>query len=89
MALGAQAGDVLRPVTGHGLRLIGLGLLLGFAGAYFLMKLFAGALHGVSAHDPWSFAIVGALLLAVGLVASLSPGARGYAFGPPGGASHE
>lgn len=73
MALGAQARDVLRLVTGHGIRLIGLGLLFGFVGAYFLMKLFARSLHGVSAHDPLSFALVGLLLLSVGLVASYIP----------------
>ncbi len=73
MALGAQARDVLRLVTGHGIRLIGLGLLFGFVGAYFLMQLFARSLHGVSAHDPLSFALVGLLLLSVGIVASYIP----------------
>ncbi len=34
MALGAQAGDVLRMITAHGMRLIGLGLVVGFVGAY-------------------------------------------------------
>lgn len=73
MALGAQARDVLRLVTGHGIRLIALGLVIGFVGAYFLMKLFARSLHGVSAHDPFSFALVGLLLLGVGLIASYIP----------------
>ncbi|MGZ5023824.1 MAG: ABC transporter permease, partial [Chthoniobacterales bacterium] len=50
MALGAQAADVLRMITGHGLRLIGLGLAIGIVGALFLMQLLSGNLHGVSAH---------------------------------------
>ncbi len=73
MALGAQYGDVMRLVTGHGIRLIGIGLAIGFCGAWFLMKLFAGALHGVSAHDPLSFILVGLVLLLVGSVASYIP----------------
>ena len=38
MALGAQSADVLRMIAGHGMRLIGLGLGVGFLGAYFLMQ---------------------------------------------------
>lgn len=73
MALGAQAGDVMRMVTGHGVRLIGLGLLIGFVGAFFLTRLLAGSLEGVSAHDPLSFALVPFILLTVGLVACYLP----------------
>ena len=73
MALGAQAADVLRMVTGQGMRLIGLGLLIGFAGAFFLMKLLVGSLHGVSAHDPLSFGLVGLILAIVGFAACYLP----------------
>ncbi len=89
MALGAQAGDVMRLVTGHGVRLIGIGLAIGFVGAWFLMKLFAGALHGVSAHDPLSFAIVGFLLLAVGLIASYIPARAATRLNPLEALRHE
>ncbi len=73
MALGAQAADVLRLVTGQGLRLIGLGLFIGFVGAFFLTQLLAGSLSGVTAHDPLSFTIVPLLLLCVGLLACYLP----------------
>ncbi len=73
MALGAQTGDVLRLVTGQGLRLILLGLAIGFVSAYFLTKLLAGSLHGISAHDPPSFALVPVILFVVGLVACYLP----------------
>ena len=73
MALGAQASDVLRIVTGHGLRLIVLGLVIGFVGAYFLTQLLAGSLHGISAHDPISFVLVPLILFAVGLLACYLP----------------
>ncbi len=73
MALGAQAADVLRMITGHGLRLIGLGLAIGVVGAFFLMQLLAGSLHGISAHDPVSFIFVPLLLFIVGLIACYVP----------------
>ncbi|HEX7516812.1 MAG TPA: ABC transporter permease [Chthoniobacterales bacterium] len=73
MALGAQTSDVLRLVTGQGLRLILLGLAIGFVSAYFLTKLLAGSLHGISAHDPPSFALVPVILLVVGLMACYLP----------------
>lgn len=72
MALGAQTRDVLRLVTGKGLRLIALGLAIGFVTAFFLTKLMASALE-VSAHDPLSFAVVGVLLFSVGLIACYIP----------------
>jgi putative ABC transport system permease protein len=73
MALGAQTGDVLRLVTGQGLRLILTGLAIGFVTAFFLAKLLAGSLHGISAHDPPSFAIVPLILFLVGLAACYLP----------------
>ncbi len=73
MALGAQTSDVLRLVTGQGLRLILLGLAIGFISAYFLTKLLAGSLHGISAHDPPSFALVPLILFVVGLAACYLP----------------
>jgi putative ABC transport system permease protein len=73
MALGAQTTDVLRLVTGQGLRLILLGLVIGFVSAYFLTKLLSGSLHGISAHDPPSFAVVPMILLVVGLAACYLP----------------
>jgi putative ABC transport system permease protein len=73
MALGAQTGDVLRLVTGQGLRLVLTGLVIGFVCAYFLTKLLAGSLHGISAHDPPSFALVPVILFVVGLAACYLP----------------
>jgi putative ABC transport system permease protein len=73
MALGAQASDVLRMVTTHGVRLIGLGLAIGLIGAFFITRLLAGSLEGVSAHDPLSFLLVPLILFAVGLLACYLP----------------
>ncbi|HEV2841298.1 MAG TPA: ABC transporter permease [Chthoniobacterales bacterium] len=73
MALGAQTSDVLRLVTGQGLRLVLTGLAIGFVSAFFLAKLLAGSLHGISAHDPPSFALVPLILFVVGLAACYLP----------------
>jgi putative ABC transport system permease protein len=73
IALGAQAADVFRLVTGHGVRLILLGLTIGFIGAYFLTKVLSSSLEGISPHDPLSFSIVPPMLFLVGLIACYLP----------------
>jgi len=55
------------------LRLIGLGLVIGLAGAYFLVLLLRDSLEQVSAHDPFSFTVLPLLLLTVGLLACYFP----------------
>lgn len=73
MALGAQAADVLRLVSGHGIRLIGTGLVIGVFFAFFLTRLLRSNLEGVSPHDPISFGIVSGVLLLVGMLACYLP----------------
>lgn len=88
MALGAQARDVLRLVTGQGVRLIIVGLLVGFVAAYFLTKLMASNIE-VSAHDPVSFAFVGLLLFSVGLLACYFPARTAMRLDPIEALRHE
>jgi ABC-type antimicrobial peptide transport system permease subunit len=88
MALGAQARDVFRLVTGQGLRLIVIGLAIGFVASYFLTKLMASILE-VSPHDPFSFAIVGVLLFAVGLIACYLPARSAMRLDPIEALRHE
>ena len=88
MALGAQARDVFKLVTGQGLRLIVIGLLIGFAGSYFLTKLMANSIE-VSAHDPYSFGIVGVLLFVVGLSACYLPARSAMRLDPIEALRHE
>ncbi|PYJ83724.1 MAG: hypothetical protein DME22_15050 [Verrucomicrobia bacterium] len=76
MALGAQQRDVLAMVLRQGLRLVGVGLLIGLAGALALARLLRGLLFGVSPSDPITFAAVPLLLLCVALLACWLPARR-------------
>jgi predicted permease len=73
MALGAEAGDIVRLVLRQGLRLIAPGLVLGFLAALFATRALAGALYGVSHADPLTLAGVAALTALVSLAACYLP----------------
>jgi putative ABC transport system permease protein len=76
MALGAQAGDVLKLVVGHGLVLTLIGVVLGVATAFALTRLMSSLLYGVTATDPLTFVIVPALLVLVAVVSCYLPASR-------------
>jgi putative ABC transport system permease protein len=76
LALGAQAGDVLRLVLKQGMLLVLLGIALGMAGAIALTRLLADLLYGVSPTDATTFFTVAMLLSAVALLACWIPARR-------------
>ena len=88
MLIKTPAFAVIKLVTGQGLRLIVIGLVIGFAGSYFLTKLMASSIE-VSAHDPYSFAIVGVLLFTVGLIACYLPARSAMRLDPIKALRHE
>jgi len=75
-ALGAEEAQVLRMVLGQGLRLAGVGLILGLAAAGAGTRVLAGFLHEVSPTDPLTFVVVGVGVVAVALLASWLPARR-------------
>jgi putative ABC transport system permease protein len=76
MALGAQAGDVLRLVIGQGMRLVLAGVLVGLLASSALTRLMKGMLFGVSATDPLTFVVISSLLAIVALLACWIPARR-------------
>jgi putative ABC transport system permease protein len=89
MALGAQARDIFSFVVKQGLRLIGLGILLGLLGAYAVTRFLSQALYGVTATDPLTFALVAGLLLATALAACVIPARRATQVDPLIALRHE
>jgi len=82
MALGADAGRMLRVVLRQGMTLALVGVVLGVVLAYGLTRLLASLLFGVKASDPFTFAAVAAILTAVALVATYIPARRATAVDP-------
>jgi putative ABC transport system permease protein len=82
MALGAQTHDVLRLIVAQGFKLVALGLAIGLAGAFALMRVIASLLFGVTTKDPLTFAAVGILLAFVALLACYIPARRATRLDP-------
>jgi ABC-type antimicrobial peptide transport system permease subunit len=82
MALGARPADVLRMVVGDGLRLAGIGIVIGLAGAVAATRVTSAYLLGANALDVPAFVAVTAVLLAVSCVASYLPARRAASTDP-------
>jgi putative ABC transport system permease protein len=82
MALGAQRGDVLALVLGEGLRLAGIGVALGAAGAIATTRWLRSELYETSATDPVTFVLAAVVLAVIGAAATLVPARRATAIDP-------
>jgi predicted permease len=76
LALGAQVSDVLKMILGQGMAVIGIGLVIGLAAAFALMRLLRSLLFGVGENDPLTFAAITLVLLLVALIACYIPARR-------------
>jgi predicted permease len=79
MALGADRRKVLKMILQQGMTLTLIGVVLGMAGAYVLMKYLESLttmLFGVTPRDPWTYGLAAGLLTVVALVACLVPARR-------------
>ena len=82
MALGGGRAEMLRMVLLQAMRLAGAGVMLGLGIAWGASRLLATLLFGVKATDPVTFAVVGAALLLVALVAVVAPARKAASMQP-------
>jgi putative ABC transport system permease protein len=73
LALGAQAGDVLKLVVGQGMKLTLIGLAVGLAASLPVARAMKSLLFGVGAGDPTTFAVIALLLVFTALLACYLP----------------
>jgi putative ABC transport system permease protein len=76
LAVGATPGRLLRQVMHSGLRVAGVGLLIGLGVALVAGRLLASQLYGVTATDPVVMGQTVAIVIAVAALASLLPAWR-------------
>jgi putative ABC transport system permease protein len=76
MALGAQAGDVLKMILTQGLKLALIGVVIGLAAAFALTRWMESLLFGVRPTDPLTFGVIAVALLCVSLLACYVPARR-------------
>jgi putative ABC transport system permease protein len=76
MALGAERGNVLLLIVSDGMKLAGVGIVIGVAVAFVLSKVMSSLLFGVGQVDAFTFAAVSIGALAVALLACYIPARR-------------
>jgi putative ABC transport system permease protein len=76
MALGARAADVQHMVLGQGMKLTGIGMLIGFVVALALTRLMAALLFEVQPGDPLVYAVIAMLLGVIAAAACWLPSRR-------------
>jgi predicted permease len=76
MALGAEPTQIAALMFGSGLRLAGVGVVLGLGAAWGLTRFMQALLYGVRPGDPLTFAFAAGMLLLVASAASFLPARR-------------
>ena len=76
VALGARSRAILRQLLVTSLLPATVGVILGIGGAALMSRVVRNLLFGVTTYDPLTFAVVGALVVVVSVVASVLPALR-------------
>ena len=82
LALGAMPEQIRMMMLGQGLRLLGIGLVVGFAGAIAASRVIRSLLFGVNANDPVIYGVVTLVLIAAASVACWLPARRASRVNP-------
>ncbi|HEX2455066.1 MAG TPA: FtsX-like permease family protein [Vicinamibacterales bacterium] len=82
MALGADAGSLLRLVLRQGMTPVAVGLAIGLPAAALLTQVMSGLLYDIDTFDPLTFVGVAALLAGVAMAACYLPARRAIALDP-------
>jgi putative ABC transport system permease protein len=82
IALGAEPTAIVRMVSGQGIAVAAIGIVIGLAGALFLTRFLTRLPFEVSVMDPSTFAGAVGLLLAVAAAASWLPARRAAGIEP-------
>jgi ABC-type antimicrobial peptide transport system permease subunit len=84
LALGASPAGIGRMIVLEGLKVVGIGMVVGFILAVVLARASASLLVGVTASDPATFLGVTGLILAVTLLSAWAPASRAMRVDPAG-----
>lgn len=76
MALGAQRFDVLKLITGQGMRLVIIGVAIGMIASFAVNRVLSSLLIGVGKSDVTTFIFISLLLFVIALVACYLPARR-------------
>jgi len=76
LAVGAAPSMVLRLIVGGGMRLAIVGVALGLLGAWWSASLLERLLFGVTAHDPWTYAVLALGMLGIAFASVYVPARR-------------
>jgi putative ABC transport system permease protein len=82
LALGAMPAQIRMMMLGQGMRLLGIGLVLGFAGAIAASRVIRSLLFDVNANDPLIYVVVTLVLVAAAAVACWIPARRASRVNP-------
>lgn len=82
IAIGSSSQEVFKLVVGQGLRVVGLGLVLGGAGSLAFSRLIQSLLYGVQPTDLKVMGSVALLLAVTGMVACVLPARRATRINP-------
>jgi predicted permease len=82
IALGASSRDVLRLILQQGARLAIIGSVIGVAGAFFLRRIMATLLYGLSANDPLVLCFLPCIMISVIVLACWLPAHRATKIDP-------